>query len=304
MREIGTIPEREAAERLADYLLTLGIATHLDHEAGGWILWVRDEDQLERAKNEMREFLQNPDDARYQNAKQAAQDVRRAEELRERVFRKNYVNMSRQWDRRSLRGTPLTLGVLVICVAVALLTWFGTANEEVLGKLLISEYALRGLDDQPLRIPVWKQVKAGEVWRLITPIFLHFGIPHVVFNMWCWFVLGSAFEIRRGTWRLALFVLITAVVSNVAQFEYSGTPLFGGMSGVVYGLFGYIWMKSRFDPGAGLYMDPRNTIIMIAWLFLCMTGAVGHIANAAHVAGLIVGVVIGYAPIAWRKLRP
>src|SRR5262249_60151130 len=107
----------------------------------------------------------------------------------------------------------------------------------------------------------------------------------------------------RAPCRLPLFVLIPAVSSNVAQFEYSGTPLFGGMSGVVYGLFGYIWMKSRFDPSAGLYMDPRNSIIMIVWLFLCMTGAVGHIANAAHVAGVIVGIGVGYAPIAWRKLR-
>ena len=300
MREIGTIPEREAAERLADYLLTLGIATQLDHEQGGWVVWVRDEDQLERGKQELEAFLRNPRDDRYQNARQHAADVRRKEEAREKAFQKNYVNMSRQWDRQALRRSPLTIGVIVICVLVSLLTGLGEQNYELQSALTFSSFEVLG--DGWVRFSGWQSIESGEVWRLVTPIFLHFGITHIIFNMWCWYVLASAFEIRRGIWRLALFVIVTAVISNTTQYYFSGNPLFGGMSGVVYGLFGYICMKSRFDPNAGLYMDPRNTFIMIAWLFLCMTGLLGNIANAAHVAGLIVGVIVGYAPIIWRKL--
>ena len=43
-------------------------------------------------------------------------------------------------------------------------------------------------------------------------------------------------------------------------------------------------------------------MIMIAWLFLCMTGLVGPVANTAHVVGLVVGAAIAYAPIGWRKI--
>jgi GlpG protein len=69
------------------------------------------------------------------------------------------------------------------------------------------------------------------------------------------------------------------------------------MSGVDYGLFGYVWMKSRFDPGSGLFIHPTTVFLMMAWLLLCMTpGSVVHAANAAHLVGLGMGLAIGYAP--------
>jgi len=62
-------------------------------------------------------------------------------------------------------------------------------------------------------------------------------------------------------------------------------------------------MKSKFDRAAGLFVSPNNVIIMIGWLFLCMTGWMGlKIANGAHVAGLLAGMFLGYAPIFVRKL--
>ena len=80
-------------------------------------------------------------------------------------------------------------------------------------------------------------------------------------------------------------------------------PAFGGMSGVLYGLFGYLWMKSRYQPALGLSLNPRIVVLLIAWLFLCMTGVMGSVANTAHLAGLLVGVVIGVAPHLWELLR-
>jgi GlpG protein len=83
--------------------------------------------------------------------------------------------------------------------------------------------------------------------------------------------------------------------------------MFGGMSGVVYGLFGYLWMKSRFEPQLQMFMPPSTVVILVAWLVLGWTGAlnqlvVGAIANWEHTIGLAVGVVVGYAPIMWRQL--
>ena len=80
-----------------------------------------------------------------------------------------------------------------------------------------------------------------------------------------------------------------------------GWPFFGGMSGVVYGLFGYAWMKSTFDPQAGFRLSQITVIILMAWLVLCMTSAVGSVANVAHVVGLVVGAAFGYLPILWRQ---
>jgi GlpG protein len=114
------------------------------------------------------------------------------------------------------------------------------------------------------------------------------------------FQLGRMIEALRGTVRLAIFILLIAVLSCVAQAiapsAWGGTPRFGGMSGVVYGLFGYAWMKSIFDTQPGFYLGQSTVIIMLGWLFLCMTPAIPNVANVAHVVGLIAGIATGYLP--------
>ena len=65
---------------------------------------------------------------------------------------------------------------------------------------------------------------------------------------------GHAEEARQGTWRLASLVVVIAALSNLGQYYVSG-PNFFGISGVVYGLFGYIWMKGKFDPASGLFVN-------------------------------------------------
>ncbi len=114
-------------------------------------------------------------------------------------------------------------------------------------------------------------------------------------------------------------LLVLAVVSNLCQyflghFDWNGSvlhaewmPTFGGMSGVVYGLFGYIWMKARFQPELGLGISSRTIGFMMICFFLCMApGArflIGGVANMAHAGGLITGMLIGYAPALWRSFR-
>jgi GlpG protein len=88
-------------------------------------------------------------------------------------------------------------------------------------------------------------------------------------------------------------VLIIAVISNLTQFLFTGGG-FGGMSGVVYGLFGYVWIRGKLDPTSGLYLHPTTVAMMMIWLFVCMIGVMGSIANAAHASGLLVGVIWGY----------
>ena len=107
---------------------------------------------------------------------------------------------------------------------------------------------------------------------------------------------------RKGVGRLAVLVLASAVASNLAQFAWSQYhhSLFGGMSGVVYALLGYVWMTSRHEPTGGMYLRQNTVVIMLLWLAFCMTGMVGPVANVAHAVGLAVGVIFGVAPH-WRE---
>jgi membrane associated rhomboid family serine protease len=137
-------------------------------------------------------------------------------------------------------------------------------------------------------------VMSGEVWRLVTPIFIHFGLLHIFFNMmWLW-DLGRALEILRGPGFLALFVAVTGIASNIAQYVVTQSPTFGGMSGVVYALLGYVWMQGRFNRSFGFALHRSTVVMMIGWFVLCWTGLLGPIANWAHAAGLLVGMAWGF----------
>jgi GlpG protein len=133
-------------------------------------------------------------------------------------------------------------------------------------------------------------VRHGEVWRLVTPMFIHFGIFHILFNMMWLRDLGSMFEARLSSWYLALFVVVTAAFSNWLQFIVTKHVIFGGMSGVVYALIGYVWIRGRFDPAAGMMLDKQNLIWALIFFVLCFTGLLGAIANYAHFGGLAMGM--------------
>jgi GlpG protein len=148
------------------------------------------------------------------------------------------------------------------------------------------------------------QILRGQLWRLATPAFLHFSIPHILFNLLWLRMLGGAIESRRGLARYAGLVLLIAVVSNIGQYAATGSPLFGGMSGVVYGVFGYLWMKERFAPESGLSLPPNCVFWMLGWFVLCWFDVMGPIANWAHTFGLVAGMLVGLLPGGTRASSP
>ncbi|HTQ39251.1 MAG TPA: rhomboid family intramembrane serine protease, partial [Pirellulales bacterium] len=84
------------------------------------------------------------------------------------------------------------------------------------------------------------------------------------------------------------------------------TTAFGGMSGVVYGLLGYLWMKSWFQPQLKLFVSNGIVLFLVGWLVLGWTGLLDQlvgssVANWAHTVGLLAGMAVGFAPVAWRR---
>ena len=151
------------------------------------------------------------------------------------------------------------------------------------------------------------QIQRGQIWRLFTPMFLHFGIFHLLFNMmWLW-TLGRPLEfmLRRG--RYVLVVLLVSLFSNLAEALVSGGTNFGGMSGVVYGLFGFVVVHAKLDPMGGIHLNPSTVRYMLIWLVICFTGFLGPIANWAHAFGLVSGGLLGAGQAlqngGWKAIR-
>ncbi|MEX2287934.1 MAG: rhomboid family intramembrane serine protease [Planctomycetaceae bacterium] len=299
MRHIGTLSDLREAQTFEDYLLTRGVKAKLETDDNQWAVWVFDEDDVDTARTELAEFRTNPGDARYAESGKAAADLREQAVKQAIQARKNVVDVRRRWSRPLSARAPVTFAMIIVSVSVAVGSRLGADYEPFLKAL-----SFTSVDNQGRYYPFRSEqndIRRGQIWRLVTPIFIHYTFLHILFNMMWLRDLGSAIEIRRGSVRYLALVLTIAVASNVAQYWYSD-PAFGGMSGVVYGLFGYIWVKGRFEPEAGLFMPPNLVLWMMAWFVLCFTGWVGPIANMAHGMGLLAGVVIAYAPIAWRDL--
>jgi GlpG protein len=297
LRQIGSLPRNLDPRIFSDHLLALGIKSRIEDRPDGWMVWVYDENKLARAIDEKNAYLAAPSDPRYAASGLAAREARRAEERLEKEYRKNVRDVSAQWGPPTFRQRPLTMSLVVVCVVVFILQNSRGLGIDVQDNLMfLSERTALA----QVRPDSFGDVRTGQVWRLMTPILLHFGLIHIVFNMSMLISLGTIIELRRN-WRvLAVLVLATAVASNLGQVLYMAQtehwfPRFGGMSGVVYGLFGYIWMKGLYEPEQGMILHPNTINIMLIWLVLCMTGVMGPIANAAHVVGLAAGVLLGLA---------
>jgi len=297
VRQLGILPKGVDPKVFADYLLTLGMKTRIDEQPEGWSVWIYNEDHLERAREELRGYLGGPEDPRYGEAVAAAKAVRRQEQELDQKYRKNYREVTDLWAYPGIGRRPLTLALAAICLVVFLLLQSPGSAARVEEKLSFTT-AYRD-EHGRARSNGLNDILHGEVWRLVAPIFLHERILHFFFNAWALVLFGTMIEVRRGTLRLAFLVLVTAVGSNLGQYLYmeQGDPgepqLFGGISGVICGLFGYIWMKGLYEPEQGMILHPNTITFVLLWLALCMTGMVGPIANAAHVVGLVIGVAFG-----------
>jgi len=260
MRLIGQLENETQAHRFGDCLYGEGIESHVEKNArGDYEIWVLNEDTIDAAAALFDAFSKDSDAPQFAKAAHEGARQRQRDQKREIPKRARIVDGRTLFYRPPVPYGILTITLIAISVAVTILTGMG-ANERPTVLLSITQYAEDG------GYIVWDgslpEVRHGQIWRLFTPMFLHFNIMHILFNMLWLRDLGSMIEARKSPWLLLVLVLVIAAVSNVAQFRVSG-PTFGGMSGVVYGLLGYVWMQGKFNPAAGLALQKQTVTLMI-----------------------------------------
>jgi GlpG protein len=292
MRLIGHLASESTARTFGDYLYVQGIENRIEpQQEEGWAVWVNDEDQLEGASRLLEAFRANPADPRYKTQAKSAPSLRAEEQKSQEAYRKRVRERRQLFRPLTAYGFgPVTFVLIAISVFVFLLSRFGREPQRVMA-LAITSFSFDGGIAWDNSLP---EIRHGEIWRLITPIFLHFNVLHILFNMLWLRDLGSMIEGRQSPVYLLVLVVVIAAGSNTAQFYFGHSPMFGGMSGVVYGLLGYIWLRGKFDPGSGLFLHPSTVTMMLIWLVACYTGILGPIANTTHLVGLLMGSAWGY----------
>jgi len=300
MRHIGNLDNEVYAKRFVAYLITKQISAKTEQDSKGWEIWVHDENQLESAQEAFKNFKGDPNHSSYNGVEREASTILRNELRQHEQSQKKVVVMRSKWGKTgTARRAPLVFTLIALSVVATIWTNFGKnrGNFEYLS--FCSAYQTADWSDEVLSDTLIN-IGEGQVWRLVTPIFVHLSILHLLFNMYWTYRLGSQIESQRGTLRLLLMVLAIACLSNVAQAGVE-SPWFGGMSGVGYGLFGYAWMKTLYDPDSGIFIPQQTIVLFVVWFFVCLSGFVGPVANTAHGAGLVVGAAIGYFPVMLNK---
>ncbi|MFM5267985.1 rhomboid family intramembrane serine protease GlpG [Aeromonas caviae] len=269
MIQLLVLGDARMAQALVDYLATLGIPCELTQSELGVSVWLADERRLAQAQQEVKRFLSEPNHPRYMEASwQSGHADARID------YSKGMTDPVTDFLHQA---GPLTLVVIIACLAIYAL--------DAIGLPIFDELAFH---------PTLAQFTDWQAWRYVTPAFIHFSVVHLVFNLLWWWYLGGQIEQRLGSGKLFILLIVGAALPNIAEFFASG-PRFGGLSGVVYALLGYSWLRARLQPDCGLAMPPALMGFMLVWLVLGFLDMLGTpTANMAHLAGLLIGLAQGW----------
>ncbi len=259
----------------SQWLAGQGVPHRITEENDQQVLWLENPQHAEPVLEALERFLAEP-------------------ELREAVDRQHRspVFVGGRWQP-SPKHAPLVLSAIVVALLMVWVTSMGR-NELSAALMMIDP---RDFDWSTLagRIDALSSTLAsGQVWRLLTPDFLHFSWTHIIFNSVMLWFLGSQIEWFDGRGRLLTLFVVTSIFSNGLQYLVSG-PLFGGLSGVVYGILGYCWLSQRKLPR---FQFPSALVTFaVAWMVIGFTPftellGLGRMANEAHLGGFVSGVAL------------
>lgn len=271
MQRLIQLSNLRAAQAFIDYMATKHIRIESHVQPNQTVeLWLVDDEQLAFVQQELEQFLINPTDKRYLDASWQTND----NSTNIPYPRVNYLDMIKQ------RAGWLTLSVIVLCIVNFIFM-------QIVG--ISDVMALFSFPEGPEQF--------GEIWRWVTPAFIHFSVLHISFNLVMWWYIGGNVEQRLGSGKLFIIAFFSAIISNYVEYIFNGNN-FGGLSGVVYALIGYGWLMGEKAPQTGVYLERALMIVSVVWLVAGYFGIFGMaIANAAHLSGLLVGLTMALIDI-------
>lgn len=259
----------------SEWLRGQGVAHRISEERGEQVLWLENPSHAEPVLEALDRFLAEPN-------------------MRQAVDRQNRspVFVAGRWQP-SPRHAPLVLGIILLGVLMAWFTSLGS-NQFTASLMIVDPRAYNWGNLAERLDALSATLGSGQIWRLFTPDFLHFSWTHILFNSVMLWFLGSQIEWFDGRGRLVLIFIVTSLLSNGLQYLISG-PLFGGLSGVVYGILGYCWLSQRTLPR--FQFPPALVTFAVAWMVIGFTPlpevlGLGRMANEAHLGGFVAGVAL------------
>lgn len=267
MVRLITLQNPRMGQAFIDYMASRKIDVQMMPEGGGqFVLWLMNsEDQLE-AEVELKHFLDDPMNPKYQASSWDMAETRR------NAF--HYQTPSFTSMLKAKAGIT-TLSVMVLCSVIYITQFVG------LGQWVFSWLHFPAFDGQE-----W------QIWRWFSHALLHFSAMHIIFNLLWWWQLGGDIDKRLGGKKLLEIFFVSAAISGIGQYWIEGAN-FGGLSGVVYALVGYLWMLTVKRPDIGLIIPKPIVAFMLVWLVLGFVQPFLAIANMAHLTGLLAGVALG-----------
>jgi len=136
----------------------------------------------------------------------------------------------------------------------------------------------------------------GEPWRIITYMFLHYGIIHFGFNMWCLWDLGTLAESLYGDWTFAVLYVLSGIGGGVVSLWWHPASVSAGASGAIFGVAGALIASLKlgdFSLPRPMIAGTLRSVVMFAGYNLVFGAISGRTDNACHIGGLVTGLVLG-----------
>ena len=136
----------------------------------------------------------------------------------------------------------------------------------------------------------------GQWWRLLTCVFVHIGVMHIALNMWCLWGLGRLAESVYDRWTFGGLYLITGLCASVASLFWRPIGVSAGASGAIFGIAGALisaFYLGEFSLPKTVVSGLLTSVLKFAGYNLVLGAFLGRTDNAAHVGGLVSGLILG-----------